>query len=56
MQVKMLKQKIVNGSHAKIGEIINANDLDAKLLIGMGAAEYYTPPKPKAKRKARKHV
>ena len=56
MQVKMLRQKIVNGESVRIGEVVNTNDLDAKLLIGMGAAEYYTPPKPKTKRKARKHV
>lgn len=55
MQVKMLKQKIINGSHAKVGEIVEVNELDAKFLVGTGSADHYAPPKTKAKRKSRNH-
>lgn len=55
MQIKMLKQKVVKGDHVKINTVIDADELDAKFLVGSGSAEYFTPPKPKARRKSRKH-
>ena len=55
MQIKMLKHTVVNGASVKPDSVVEVSEIDGKMLIGMNRAEAFTPPKPKAKRKARKH-
>lgn len=56
MQIKLLKQTIVDTKHVKAGEVIDTDELTAKMLIGMSRAEIYTARKQKTKRKSRSHV
>ena len=55
MKIKILKQTFVKGQLAKSGDVINASEEDANLLIGMGkaiaSAENVKKPENKAVKK-----
>ena len=55
MKIKMLSNTVVNGSSAKINEVVDVSELDGKMLIGMKRAEVFIAYKQKAKRKIRTH-
>ncbi len=51
----MLSHTVVSGKSIKPDTVVDVSEIDGKMLIGMKKAEVFIPPKPKAKRKARKH-
>jgi len=55
MKIKILKQTFVKGQLAKSGDVINASEQDANLLIGMrkaiASAENVKKPENKAVKK-----
>lgn len=55
MQIKLLKHTVVDCKHVKINDVVETEELTAKMLIGMGRAEVFSPAKPKSKRKSRNH-
>ncbi len=55
MQIKMLSHTVVSGKSVKPNTVIQVSEIDGKMLIGMKKAEAFTPPKPKAKTRSRKH-
>lgn len=50
MQIEMLKPKIVEGKHYKLGDTLDVSKETARLLIVTQAAREYVPPPPKPKR------
>lgn len=42
MKIKILKNTILSGVYVKAGEIVDASDKDAAILIGYRKAEIYT--------------
>ena len=50
----MLSYTVVNGKSIKPDTVIDVDETDGKMLIGMKKAEAFTPPK-KPRRKARNH-
>lgn len=55
MQIKILSNTVVSGKSVKSGVVMEVDEINARLLIGMGRAEIFIAPKPKVKRRARKH-
>jgi len=55
MQIKMLSYTVVNGKSIKPDTVIDVDEIDGKMLIGMKKAEAFTPPPKKPRRKARNH-
>lgn len=46
MRIRILKQTSINGQPARVGELIDAADLDANILLAMGKAEAVQDPDP----------
>jgi len=50
MKIKILKQTVCNGEVVKVGDVVEANDRDARFLINIGKAEESEGKKSKGKK------
>ena len=39
MRITILRQTSINGQPARVGDVIDASDADARILLGMGKAK-----------------
>ena len=49
-KIKILQTTICGGETVLVDEVVDASDSDARMLIKLGKAEVYTPPKRRARR------
>lgn len=53
MKIKLTRNTAISGYHAKLGEVIKADDVEANKLIRMGKAELSSEPIEQPKKRGR---